>query len=183
MSRKYRNRSNDNDFHTFIFLIILIGGILWSNQEIVNSAGQLVPLVILGISGIYILTQCLWIVARIRRWKRLSNPEFPSIDKMTGLEFEKYVARMLVNQGYRHVRLTEQYDMGIDIIAEKDGLRYGIQVKRYSGLVKASAVRQVITALKYYQCDKAIVITNSTYSRVAKQLADSNNCVLIDRIT
>jgi len=67
---------------------------------------------------------------------------------MTGLEFERYVARLLKSKGYNNIRLTEEYDYGIDIIAEKDGIRWGIQVKRYSGLVSADAVRQVITALK-----------------------------------
>jgi HJR/Mrr/RecB family endonuclease len=103
------------------------------------------------------------------------------IDSMTGLEFERCVAGLLEHQGYTNVELTEKYDYGVDIIADKDGIRWGIQVKRYSGLVKADAVRQVVTALKKYDCDKAMVITNSTYSMVAKDLASCNNCVLIDR--
>ena len=71
--------------------------------------------------------------------------------------------------------------MGIDITAEKDGVRWGVQVKRYSGLVGASAVRQVVTALNIYGCDRAMVVTNSSYSRVAIELAASNSCVLIGR--
>jgi restriction system protein len=102
-------------------------------------------------------------------------------DKMTGIEFERYVARLLRSKGYSHIRLTEEYDYGIDIIAIKDGVTWGIQVKRYSGLVKADAVRQVVTALKKYHCDRAMVISNSTYSNVAKVLARSNKCVLVDR--
>jgi restriction system protein len=100
---------------------------------------------------------------------------------MTGLEFEKYVAKLLKSQGYKHVRLTEKYDLGVDIIAEKEGMRWGIQVKRYSGLVKADAVRQAVTALKLYNCDRAMVVTNSHFSHTAKELASSNDCVLIDK--
>lgn len=74
------------------------------------------------------------------------NLSFRAIDKMDGVEFEHYITQILKRQGYSRVRLTEQYDYGVDIIAEKDGVKWGIQVKRYSGLVKASAVRQVITA-------------------------------------
>ena len=102
---------------------------------------------------------------------------------MTGLEFERCIAGLLKQQGYTNVRLTEKYDYGVDIIAEKDGIRWGIQVKRYAGLVKADAIRQVVTALKIYNCDRSMVITNSTYSMVAKDLASCNNCVLIDRVT
>lgn len=103
------------------------------------------------------------------------------VDTMSGLDFEYYVADVLADCGYVNIRLTERYDFGIDIVAERDGIRWGIQVKRYSGLVKAEAVRQVVTALPLYQCDQAMVITNSTFSRVAQHLAEGNNCVLVDR--
>ena len=32
-----------------------------------------------------------------------------------------------------------------------------------------------------YDCDRAMVITNSIFSNVAVRLASSNSCVLIDR--
>lgn len=100
---------------------------------------------------------------------------------MSGLDFEYYVARLLKARDFHHVSLTEKYDYGIDIIAEKDGIRWGVQVKRYSGLVKANAVRQVVTGLRLYNCDRAMVVTNSTYSTVARRLANANDCVLVDR--
>jgi hypothetical protein len=103
------------------------------------------------------------------------------VDTMTGLQFEKYVASVLKQRGFTNVQLTEQYDLGVDIVARKNGIKWGVQVKRYSGLVKADAVRQVVTALKFYSCDRAMVITNSNFSRVAIELADSNDCLLIDR--
>lgn len=111
----------------------------------------------------------------------VQNLRFRDIDTMDGITFEHYVAQLLGDCGYVNVALTEQYDYGVDIIAEKDGIRWGIQVKRYSGLVKAEAVRQVVTALPLYGCDQAMVITNSMFSRVAQHLAEGNNCVLIDR--
>ena len=100
---------------------------------------------------------------------------------MTGLEFEHYIAGLLRENGFRKVKLTERYDFGVDIIAEKDEVRWGIQVKRHEGMVKANAVRQVVTALRLYGCDRAMVTTNSTYSKVAQRLALANDCVLVDR--
>ncbi len=70
------------------------------------------------------------------------------IDNMSGLEFERYITYLLKAKGYTNIKLTEKYDLVIDIIATKNNICYGIQVKRYSSLVKVSAVRQVITALK-----------------------------------
>ena len=46
---------------------------------------------------------------------------------MTGIEFEKYVAKYLRKQGYK-TELTEKYDLDIDIVAVKEGIRYGVQV-------------------------------------------------------
>jgi restriction system protein len=98
---------------------------------------------------------------------------------MDGLAFEKYVAELLRSQGYSKVTLTERYDLGVDIVALKDGIRWGVQVKRYSNMVKVEAVRQVVTAL--YNCQRSMVVTNSTFSRPARILADSNDCVLVGK--
>ncbi len=111
----------------------------------------------------------------------VQNQQLKDVDSMDGVSFEYYVAQILIEQGYTNVSLTEHYDYGVDIVAVKDGIRWGIQVKRYSGLVKADAVRQVVTGLPFYRCDRAMVITNSTYSNVARRLAEGNDCVLIDR--
>jgi restriction system protein len=130
-----------------------------------------------------ILLLGLWICAKLMRkiFAVTRNLRLRDIDTMSGVDFEHYVAQLLIRHGYANVSLTEKYDYGIDIVAEKDGVRWGIQVKRYSGLVKAAAVRQAVTGLRLYSCDRAIVITNSTFSNVAQRLAAGNDCVLIDR--
>lgn len=123
------------------------------------------------------------LVVRIYRFvcRVITNHMLSDVDTMDGLDFEKYAANILKKQGYSNITLTEKYDYGVDIIATKNGIRWGIQVKRYSGLVKAEAVRQVVTGLRVYGCDRAMVITNSVFSNVAIKLAKSNGCVLIDR--
>lgn len=125
----------------------------------------------------------LCLILRLYRTIRnaIVNQRLIHVDDMDGIEFEIYIANVLKNQGYTNVKLTEKYDYGVNIIAIKNGVRWGIQVKRYSGLVKADAVRQVVTGLRMYDCDHAMVITNSVFSKVAVHLAKSNGCVLIDR--
>ena len=173
MSRKKTNSSTD------LVFLVLIAGLVWEYRFLAIKA-----ILILGsiwlIGGLVILIKLIRNL-RNKYTKNSLNTSLSDIDKMTGLEFEKYVAFLLKQQGYINVRLTEKYDLGIDIIAIKDGITWGIQVKRYSGLVKANAIRQVITALKHYNCDRAMVITNSTYSNIAITLAKSNKCVLVDR--
>ncbi len=152
-----------------MFLVIVLGITYWKYAQYA----------IAFIAIFYTIRKAVGIyrfVCRITTNSRLSD-----VDTMDGLDFEKYVANILKKRGYSYITLTEQYDYGIDIIATKNGVRWGIQVKRYSGLVKADAVRQVVTGLRVYGCDRAMVITNSIFSRVAVQLADSNECVLVDR--
>lgn len=100
---------------------------------------------------------------------------------MSGLDFEKYIMQLLERHGYKHVRLTGYYDLGIDIIAEKDNEIWGIQAKRYKGTVGLDAVRQAVAAREHYKCTRSMVITNSYFTRNAKIIAESVGCKLIDR--
>ncbi len=152
-----------------IFLMIVLTVTYWQYAQYV-----------LALIVIFYIVQ---LIARMYQFAHriITNLRLSDIDTMDGLAFEKYVANLLEQQGYSNISLTEQYDYGVDIIATRDGICWGIQVKRYSGLVKAEAVRQVVTGLRVYGCDRAMVITNSVFSRVAVQLADSNDCVLVDR--
>lgn len=160
-----------------------------------RTDGSLVLFVILGVTAwvhqAWMVYALIWLVvmtaaiviaklARLIRFRR-QEVALKDIDVMDGLAFERCVADMLHKQGFSRVRLTEHYDLGVDIVAEKHGTKWGIQVKRYNGLVKANAVRQVVTALNAYGCERSMVITNSTYSNTARRLAQTNHCVLVDR--
>lgn len=133
--------------------------------------------------AIIILMLAIQLVMKLAQRVRTTalNLHMQDVDMMDGITFEYYVAQLLIDLGYANVSLTEKYDYGVDIIAEKDGIRWGIQTKRHSGLVKAAAVRQVVTGLRLYDCDRAMVIANSSFSNVARRLADGNDCVLVDR--
>lgn len=105
----------------------------------------------------------------------------PDFDSMTGSEFELYVVEILKNQGYIANISGKSGDLGVDILAEKDGLRYAIQCKRQANLVSRRAVSDAVAGMSHYECDQAMVITNNYFSPGAKQLAKTNNCILIDR--
>ena len=157
---------------TSIIVLIAIAYFIFGvpGDEIVQivSAGLLAAAIIYVIA--YPLIDMLREVRSTRDIKRIiklknSNEE---IDTMSWQDFEIYVAQWLKDEGYRKVCLTEHYDLGIDIIAEKDGQKWGVQVKHYTNMVKINAVRQVIPALKHYKCDRAMVVTNSFFSQPAK---------------
>ena len=176
------SRATSNSDTSFIMLILL-AGTLWAHRALMLRLERMGFIVAFSVITVLVAVLIVRLLKKIASWRLNHGSDMAAIDVMDGLVFEKYVAKLIKTQGYRNVQLTEEYDYGIDIIAERDGIRWGIQVKRYSGLVKAAAVRQAVTALRIYNCDRAMVVTNSRFSRIATELADSNSCVLIDRKT
>jgi len=160
------SRKKKLDDKSYFVLLILVAGLAINHSKIAEYILYIAVTIIL-------ISILLWL-------RRYIKYKLSHVDTMTGLEFEKYVAKYLRKQGFK-TQLTEKYDLGIDIVAIKDGVRYGVQVKRRKGVVGANAVRQAVSALNLYNCDRAMVITNSYYSKSAIILAESNDCILFDR--
>lgn len=164
---------------------VLVGGLAVIASYSLISKGQIIVVLCTVVICLATLISVGYFMIELRTKKRrlekLRALRFVDTHLMDGLVFEKYVAELLKSQGYTNVTLTERFDYGVDIIATKDQVRWGVQVKRYSRMVKAEAVRQVVTALNQYKCQRAMVVTNSTFSRPATVLAQSNNCVLIGK--
>ena len=113
------------------------------------------------------------------------NPynELIYIDNLSdGWQFENYTANLLKKLGYSNVKVTSgSGDYGVDVLASKAGLKYAIQCKLYSNPVGNKAVQEIYSGKDFYKCDVAVVITNSTFTKAAIQLANSLNVILIDR--
>jgi restriction system protein len=93
---------------------------------------------------------------------------------ITGHEYEYECARYLESKGFINIEVTKgSGDQGIDVIAVKDGKRYGIQCKHYSNSVPNKAVQEAYAGAEFYGCDVAAVMTNSTYTKSAIELAQS----------
>ena len=89
---------------------------------------------------------------------------------------------ILVANGFEIAESTQNSgDFGVDVIAERDGVVYAIQCKRYHGPVGIDAVQQVYAGRDFYECNVAVVLTNSYFSRAAQRLADKIGVVLWDR--
>jgi len=103
------------------------------------------------------------------------------VDLMTGSEFEIFVGELFKKMGYKTIVTKATGDQGIDVIAEKNGIRCGIQAKCYSNTVTNSAIQEVVAGISFYKCDKAIVVTNNYFTSSAIDLANANGTVLWDR--
>lgn len=102
-------------------------------------------------------------------------------DLMNGQEFERAIADIFKSMGYQISMTPTTGDQGIDIIAVRNGMRIGIQAKCYTGKVPNSAVQEVVAGKEYYGLHRCIVVTNSTFTNSAIELAEANHVTLWDR--
>lgn len=105
-----------------------------------------------------------------------------NFDNMEGHEFEYFCADVLRKNGYENVEVTKgSGDQGIDIIAYKEGIKYGIQCKCYSSDIGNKAVQEAFAGKTFYSCHVAAVLTNRYFTKSAKELAEKNGVLLWDR--
>lgn len=103
---------------------------------------------------------------------------------MTGYDYEYTVAAYLRHKGYSRVKVTQgSGDYGIDVLASKGNIKYAVQCKYYSNPVGVKAVQEAVAGVAYYGCNRAMVVTNNTFTPQAKKLAAANNVVLLENVT
>ena len=110
------------------------------------------------------------------------NYNMSAVDEMDGHEFEHFCADLLQKNGFSNVRVTPgSGDQGVDVIASKDGIKYAIQCKNYASALSNTPVQEVTAGKQFYGCHVGVVMTNSTFTPGAIQLATATNVLLWDR--
>lgn len=104
------------------------------------------------------------------------------IDKMEGHQFEYYCADLLRKNGFERVEITKgSGDQGIDILAQKEGIKYAIQCKCYSSDLGNKPVQEAFAGKSIYKCHVAAVITNRFFTQGAVEAAEATGVLLWDR--
>ena len=112
----------------------------------------------------------------------IGSAYLPDIDFMEGHDFEYWCAGLLRHIGFQGVTVTQgSGDQGVDILAQKDGIRYAIQCKRYSSNLGNTPVQEVHAGKMMYNCQIGAVMTNRYFTDGAKQLAAATGVLLWDR--
>ena len=113
--------------------------------------------------------------------RKVEHVQAVDCSNMSGIEFEVYVSGLLIQLGFTDVRSTPATnDQGADLLAKKEGRTVVIQAKRYASPVGNSAVQEVVSALHFYSGDEGWVVTNSTFTQSARELAQRAGIRLID---
>ena len=110
------------------------------------------------------------------------NMRHKNFDAMEGHQFEHFCANILKYNGFENVSVTSvSGDQGVDIIAYKDDIKYGIQCKCYHSDIGNKAVQEVYAGKTFYNCHIGVVLTNRDFTKSAIELARNNGVILWNR--
>jgi hypothetical protein len=106
------------------------------------------------------------------------------LDNMSGHEFESFVEELIKRMGFSVDERKLTADGGVDILAHSheplfEG-KYIIQCKRYNQKVPEAPVRDLYGVVHSRNANKGILITNSDFTRAARDFAEGKQIELID---
>jgi restriction system protein len=106
--------------------------------------------------------------------------DIATVDQMTGIQFEQYIARMIRAFGCTVTPTKATGDFGVDLIVSG---YFAVQCKRQARAVGVSAIQQVIAGARTHNCsDRTIVISNQNYTPAARSMAAMHGVMLFDTI-
>lgn len=121
-------------------------------------------------------------------WRReqqgipIVKSELSKIDLMDGHTFEHWCADILQKNGFDGVEVTPgSGDQGVDVLAQKDGIKYAIQCKCYSSDLGNTPIQEVNAGKTIYHCHIGVVMTNRYFTAGAKEAAEATGVLLWDR--
>ncbi len=178
-----RNTQNQADAGLQIkIFLLLFGSIMIAIASLFfknDGLGYKIVFYLIGIASIGL--GIFFIVHDIATKKSRINMRITDVDLMSGIEFENFVSKLFRQMGYRTQVTRSSGDQGVDILASKDGILIAIQTKCYSGKVGNHSIMEVVGGMKFYNADKCMVVTNSTFTKSAIELAKANDVDLWDR--
>lgn len=114
----------------------------------------------------------------------LHNKPLKNIDGMDGHQFEDLVERLIKKMGFVTEERKITSDGGVDIKAVNEqplfGGKYIIQCKRHTGPIGEPTIRDLYGVVASERANKGILITNSHFTKTAKDFARAKPLELID---
>ncbi|GGH73243.1 hypothetical protein GCM10007096_00270 [Pullulanibacillus pueri] len=114
---------------------------------------------------------------------RRTIEDIEHIDRMTGTEFEVFLAKLFDGLGYYTEVTPSSGDFGVDVKMIKNKTLTAIQAKCYGEgkTVGVKAINEVVGGAGYWKADKKMVITNRYFTDAAIKTAVRNHVKLVDR--
>ena len=106
--------------------------------------------------------------------------KYSLINIETGEEFELYLQNLFRELNYKVKHCGKSGDQGGDLIVKKGNITYVIQAKYYTHKLDNTPIQEVVGAIRFYNANRGVVITNSTFTKKAIELANTNRIILIN---
>ena len=103
------------------------------------------------------------------------------VDIMDGVEFERFLKRLFIYNGYSVSETARTGDFGADLLLKKDGRTIVVQAKRYNNNVGSKALQEIFSARHHYKADGMMVVCNSHFTKQAQVMAEEQGIELLDR--
>jgi restriction system protein len=174
--------------------VCVVAVLIGLHQAAVDAAGRWGVFVDLGVilAANVVGGVVLWRVwlPLLRRWQ-VRRPGYreinlPAVDRMTGTQFEEYVAGLLRRDGWLRVRVSGGAgDFGADVIAyDEQGRKLVVQCKRYNptrAVGSADMQRFLGTVRLMHGAHFAWFVTSSRFTDDAARLARAGLVHTVDR--
>jgi restriction system protein len=115
----------------------------------------------------------------------VEEPQGPAADEpryhadMQGHEYESFVGGRLRLHGWQVTRTPTTGDQGVDLVAERGGIRVAIQCKRSQSAIGNSAVQEANAGAVHYECPLAAVVSDAPFTPAARRLAKTTRVALL----
>ena len=103
-----------------------------------------------------------------------------NVSRMSGTEFEHYMADVFKLLGYKVRVLGGAGDQGVDLLLRKGHEHVAVQCKNYKGRVGNPPVQQVYAGKQHYGANQAWAVAPAGFTKGAFALARSTGVLLLD---
>jgi restriction system protein len=101
---------------------------------------------------------------------------------MNPRQFEIFVEKHFKQKGYKTNLTPQSGDYGVDVFAEKNNEKIAIQAKMFGDSqrkINRKAMMELYGAKEYFDCTKAVMVTNGKILNDAKEVAQKLNIELV----
>jgi restriction system protein len=139
------------------------------------------------------LLLCYKIIESVRYWigqmrtaraeARYRRSDLAAVDGMTGQDFRQYLAYLFRCAGFEVQFTPPSGNYGVDLVLVHpvSEERLAVQVRHGDEPVDVDALQEVRVACGLYQCNRAIVVTNASFTDSAQETAGIYSVILVDR--
>lgn len=101
-------------------------------------------------------------------------------EDMSPLDYERFCAARLEAVGWTCELTKGSGDQGADVVARKNGTVLVVQCKKYGSPVGNGAVQEAVAAKGHLKAHFAAVVSNTSFTRSAVELASSTRTLLLN---